>query len=72
MNVPDAAVAALTQAPDTVWEEDQLIGFGADGEVQPPGTGGYSTTADWSARLSARGRPTPSARPGRAAPYLPK
>ena len=43
MNVPDAAVAALTQAPDTVWEEDQLIGFGADGDVQPPGTGGYST-----------------------------
>ena len=44
MNVPDSAVAALTQAPDTVWEEDQLIGFGADGAVQPPGTGGYSTT----------------------------
>jgi len=44
MNVPDAAVAALTQAPDTVWSSDQLIGFGADGEVKAPGTGGYSTT----------------------------
>ncbi len=44
MNVPDAAVAALTQAPDTVWTSDQLIGYGADGEVQPAGTPGYSTT----------------------------
>ena len=44
MNVPDAAVAAFTTAPDTVWSSDQLIGLGADGEVKPPGTGGYSTT----------------------------
>ncbi|MEA2025778.1 MAG: serine hydrolase [Chloroflexota bacterium] len=44
MNVPDAAVAALAKAPDTVWSSDQLIGFGADGEVQPAGTPGYSTT----------------------------
>lgn len=44
INVPNAAVAALVAAPDTVWTSDQLIGFGADGEVQPPGTPGYSTT----------------------------
>ncbi|MFV2063418.1 MAG: serine hydrolase domain-containing protein, partial [Chloroflexota bacterium] len=44
MNVPDAAVAALAAAPDTVWSADELIGFGADGDVSPPGTGGYSTT----------------------------
>ncbi len=44
MNVPDAAVAAHVQAPDTAWSSDQLIGFGADGEVEPPGTSGYSTT----------------------------
>ena len=45
MNVPDAAVASLVEAPETtVWTSDQLIGFGADGAVQPPGTGGYSTT----------------------------
>jgi|GEM_PF-6239042 len=44
MNVPNAAAAALTEAPDTVWASDQLIGFGADGEVQPAGTPGYSTT----------------------------
>jgi D-alanyl-D-alanine carboxypeptidase len=44
MNVPDAAVATLAGAPDTVWTSGQLIGFGADGEVQPAGTLGYSTT----------------------------
>ena len=45
MNVPDAAVAALIQAPRRPsGTADQLIGFGADGAVQPPGTGGYSTT----------------------------
>jgi D-alanyl-D-alanine carboxypeptidase len=45
MNVPDAAVASLVEAPETtVWTADQLIGFGADGEVKAPGTGGYSTT----------------------------
>lgn len=44
MNVPNAAVASLVTRPDTVWSADQLIGFGADGEVKAPGTGGYSTT----------------------------
>jgi D-alanyl-D-alanine carboxypeptidase len=44
MNVPDAAVATLVGAPDTVWSSDQLIGLGADGDVSSPGTGGYSTT----------------------------
>jgi D-alanyl-D-alanine carboxypeptidase len=45
MNVPNAAVASLVDAPETtVWTADQLIGFGADGEVKAPGTGGYSTT----------------------------
>jgi D-alanyl-D-alanine carboxypeptidase len=44
MNVPDAAVATVAQAPDTVWDPEQLIGFGVDAGVQPPGTPGYSTT----------------------------
>jgi D-alanyl-D-alanine carboxypeptidase len=45
MNVRDAAVAALVEAPETtVWTADELIGFGADGEVKAPGTPGYSTT----------------------------
>ena len=30
--------------PNCAWSADQLIGFGADGDVNPPGTGGYSTT----------------------------
>jgi D-alanyl-D-alanine carboxypeptidase len=44
MNVEDAAVAALTTAPDTQWEPDQLIRFGIDAGVKPLGTPGYSTT----------------------------
>lgn len=45
MNVPNAAVASLVKAPETtVWTEDQLIGYGADGTVKTPGTPGYSTT----------------------------
>jgi len=44
MNVPDAAVAELTQAPDTQWDPIDLIGFGIDTGLQPVGTGGYSTT----------------------------
>jgi D-alanyl-D-alanine carboxypeptidase len=44
MNVPDSAVAALTQAPDTQWDPEQLIRFGIDAGMQPVGTPGYSTT----------------------------
>jgi D-alanyl-D-alanine carboxypeptidase len=44
MNVPDSAVAALTQAPDTQWDPEQLIRFGIDAGIQPVGTPGYSTT----------------------------
>lgn len=44
MNVPDAAVAALTQAPDTQWDPQELIGYGIGSGLQPVGTGGYSTT----------------------------
>ena len=44
MNVPDAAVAALTQAPDTQWEPLELIGYGVDRGLAPVGTPGYSTT----------------------------
>ena len=44
MNVPDAAVATLVTAPDTVWEPEQLIGYGVDAGVSPPGEFGYSTT----------------------------
>ena len=44
MNVPDAAVAAHAQAPDTQWAPQQLIAFGVEGGLQPVGTPGYSTT----------------------------
>jgi D-alanyl-D-alanine carboxypeptidase len=44
MNVPDAAVAALTQKPDTQWDPKQLIGYGVDRGLAPVGTPGYSTT----------------------------
>ena len=44
MNVRDAAVAALVETPATEWTPEQLIRFGVDGEIQPAGTGGYSTT----------------------------
>ena len=44
MNVPDAAVAATAQQPDTQWEPLYLIGFGVGRGLQPLGTGGYSTT----------------------------
>jgi D-alanyl-D-alanine carboxypeptidase len=44
MNVPDSAVAALTKAPDTQWDPEQLIRFGIEAGVQPVGTPGYSTT----------------------------
>ena len=44
MNVPDAAVAATAQQPDTQWEPLDLIGFGVGRGLQPLGTGGYSTT----------------------------
>ena len=33
-----------SQDPTTVWTADQLIGSGIGRDVQPPGTGGYSTT----------------------------
>jgi D-alanyl-D-alanine carboxypeptidase len=44
MNVKHAAVAALTQAPDTQWDPMDLIRFGIDAGLQPLGTPGYSTT----------------------------
>jgi D-alanyl-D-alanine carboxypeptidase len=44
MNVPNAAVAALTQAPDTQWDPMDLIRYGIDAGIQPVGTPGYSTT----------------------------
>ena len=44
MNVPDAAVAALAQAPDTQWDPLELIGYGVDRGLAPAGTPGYSTT----------------------------
>jgi len=44
MNVPDAAVAAHAQAPDTEWDPEQLITFGIGGGLSPVGTPGYSTT----------------------------
>ena len=44
MNVPDAAVAALTQAPDTEWDPMDLIRFGVERGLAPVGTPGYSTT----------------------------
>ncbi len=46
MNVPDATVAALAQAPDTQWDPQELIGYGigSGSGLQPVGTGGYSTT----------------------------
>jgi D-alanyl-D-alanine carboxypeptidase len=44
MNVPDAAVAALTQAPDTQWDPQELIRYGVAGGLQPVGSGGCSTT----------------------------
>jgi amidase len=44
MNIPDGAVGPTAQDPSTVWEPDDLIAFGVAGDIQPPGTGGYSTT----------------------------
>ena len=44
MDVPDAAVAALTQAPDTQWDAMELIRFGIDEGLRLVGTPGYSTT----------------------------
>ncbi|MFN8623882.1 MAG: serine hydrolase domain-containing protein [Chloroflexota bacterium] len=44
LNVPDAAIAAIAHDPSTVWTLDQLIAYGADGAVSPPGTPGYSST----------------------------
>ena len=44
MNVADAAVAALAQAPDTQWDPDQLIRYGVERGLAPAGTPGYSTT----------------------------
>ena len=44
MNVPDAAVEDLVNDPSTVFSADDLIGYGVAGDVQSPGTGGYSTT----------------------------
>jgi D-alanyl-D-alanine carboxypeptidase len=44
MNVPDAAVAALAQAPDTQWDPMDLIRFGVERGLAPVGTPGYSTT----------------------------
>lgn len=44
LNVPDGIVAQITKAPQTVWSADQLIDGGVQAGVQPPGTGGYSTT----------------------------
>ena len=44
MNVPDAAVAALTTAPDTQWDPKKLIGYGVERGLAPVGTPGYSTT----------------------------
>jgi D-alanyl-D-alanine carboxypeptidase len=44
MNAWDAVVTATVEDPSTVWTSDQLISFGADGDVNPPGTPGYSTT----------------------------
>jgi D-alanyl-D-alanine carboxypeptidase len=44
MNVKQAAVATLTQAPDTQWDPTDLIRFGIDAGVKPVGTPGYSTT----------------------------
>ena len=44
MNVPDATVASLTQAPDTQWAPMDLIRYGIDAGVQPVGTPDYSTT----------------------------
>ena len=44
MNVADGAVGPTVEDPTTVWDPDELIAFGVAGDVQPPGTGGYSTT----------------------------
>jgi D-alanyl-D-alanine carboxypeptidase len=35
MNVPDSAVAALTNAPDTQWDPEELISFGTAAGVEP-------------------------------------
>ena len=44
LNVVDGAVGPIVEDPTTVWDADELIAFGVAGDVQPPGTGGYSTT----------------------------
>jgi len=44
MNVVDGAVGPTVEDPTTVWDADELIAFGVAGDIQPAGTGGYSTT----------------------------
>jgi D-alanyl-D-alanine carboxypeptidase len=44
MNVPGSAVARLVTQTDLVFAPEELIDFGLNGNVQPAGTAGYSTT----------------------------
>ena len=44
MNVPGAAVEELASDPARVFSADDLIGYGVAKDIQPAGTGGYSTT----------------------------
>ena len=43
-NVPESVVSGIIAEPDRVWEPYELIEIGVGGDVEAPGTPGYSST----------------------------
>ena len=43
-NVPDSVISGVFEDPDRVWEPYDLIEIGVSGDIEEPGTPGYSST----------------------------